>query len=175
LIAVNGQQSAGLIPASLLGIAGTYPALATYINQHLKANVSKLFECTVLLLTNPSYGYDPVLEYDDMFGLFENSMNILSDQAPLLSSMGAMGLHDMPAFPLFVFNGTADEITVDIKDTDDLVPKYYAAVTKIQYLRLDGATHSETVVLGFPYAVDFLTGLCSGNVPTTCSTTNLPA
>lgn len=78
--AVNEIQTAGLIPAALLGIAGTYPELGAYTNQHLKTNISDfhtpLSECAIDS-TNASYGYDITLQYNDVFVFFDNGKDLI--------------------------------------------------------------------------------------------------
>lgn len=176
VFAVNEAANAGLIPAALLGIAGTYPPFESYLKQHLTHNVSAfeipLTECASDLFDS-SYGYHAALLDADISSFFDNGFGIVTDQSPLLDEIGVMGLHGTPHFPLFVWKGTADEVAVDIEDTDALVAKYCAAGTRIEYQRYVGCTHAETALFGLLGAVTFITAIFAGVAPTVCTTVDL--
>lgn len=173
ILAVDGTKDAGLIPASMLGIAGTYPAFKNYLKEHLKYNVCAfnipLRQCGIDQ-TDPSYGYTPKLSGKVIADWFDNGLDILVEQGPLLERIGVMGLHAIPRFPLFVWKGTADEIAVSLEDTNALVEKYCSAGTSIQYQRYVGANHGDAALKGVPGAVQFAAAVFAGHGPTDCST-----
>jgi len=176
IIGVNGAQLAGLIPASLLGVAARFPKMERYINEHLLDNYKSQFHIPLSQcqydITNTSYGYGPTLAFQNISSWFSSKKGLESDLRPLLSHFGVMGLHGTPRFPLYVWKSTTDEVVPDISETDALVEKYCAMGTSVQYIRFEGATHIDTFQLGFDGAVDFIGELFKGVIYKGCSTVN---
>ena len=96
------------------------------------------------------------------------------DFATLLNSIGTMGFHGAPIAPLFVWQGTKDEIMVPIEDTDALVKKYCAQGTKITYVRVENGRHGDALIAGMPEAEVFLRAMFEGGALDECTNTTIP-
>lgn len=175
---VTGSFSAGLIPASFLGIAAKFPSFQEYLDENLIEN-QDLFDIPLTKCisdpTNATYGYAPSLAYADITSWFvDNGTHIAYDQRKLLTEIGVMGLHGTPTFPMYVWKSTTDEVVPTIEDTNALVEKYCSTGTNIEYVRYANSTHSATFVLGFPGAARFIANLYAGIAPENCTVIDLP-
>ncbi|KAI9039233.1 putative lipase 8 precursor [Aspergillus affinis] len=172
--AIDGTPSAGLISASFNGIANTFSCFSTYLNRHLLPHHAAEFYSTKRQCTSGTRGGLAPYANQSIIPYFDNGNRIVYDQADLLNSIGTMGLHGIPNFPLYIWKGTRDEVAVPIEDTDALVEKYCAERTNITYVKVENGNHLQARVAGLPGAGAFLRALFEGQVPDRCTTTTIP-
>ncbi|PLB55543.1 putative lipase 8 precursor [Aspergillus steynii IBT 23096] len=172
--AIDRTLSAGLISASFNGIANTFPCFSAYIDQHLLPDHAETFYSTKCQCTNGTRGGLAPYANQSIIPYFDNGDRIVYDQEALLNSIGTMGLHGVPDFPMYIWKGTRDEVAVPIEDTDALVKKYCAKGTNITYVKVENGNHLQSRVVGLPGAEAFLRGIFGGQVPDKCTTMTIP-
>ncbi|KAA8650351.1 hypothetical protein EYZ11_000750 [Aspergillus tanneri] len=176
--AIDGTYHAELITAAFNGIANAFNRFAIYIRRHLKPEYASTFysprqECTKKISSQLEFSFRG--RHPNISSFFDNGNRIVYDQADLINTIGVMGFHGIPNFPLYVWKGTNDEVSVPIEDTDALVKKYCAAGTNITYVRVQDGDHRKALVAGLPGAKGFLNDTYNGIVPTMCTNTTIPA
>ncbi|BFZ58429.1 hypothetical protein PYCC9005_005491 [Savitreella phatthalungensis] len=175
LLAVDGSIEAGLIPAGILGLASQYPGALDLLNSTLKQsgpmNATGFFAARNYSLTQSivAFAGQRITDY------FVNGiMELYLPQLMRITNRdGMMGYHGTPDTQLYVYKGTADEVS-PVADTDNLVNRYCANGANILYDRNANATHVNEATYGAPAAVQFLTNIFAGNYSQTgCTIRNV--
>ncbi|KAE8154336.1 secretory lipase-domain-containing protein [Aspergillus avenaceus] len=168
---------AGLIAGGLVGLGNAYPALAEYIDQHLKPEYKEKFylprqEC-FSGATDPTYGYVPKLAGQNISTFFDNGFGFISEFKELIENNAIMGRHGIPGFPVFVFRGTDDDVAGQMGETHDLVREFCSAGASIQFAEIAGETHLSALAKGYPAARQFLLDAFEGRVPSRCTNSTI--
>lgn len=161
LLTVDGTADAGLIPLSLLGLAKQDDDMGAWISYNLVPSTASL-----ILGAGKSCPAAVIIAFTgqriESF-LSPNASLLTKNETPqnLINKVGIMGLHGTPKVPLFIFKGTADEVS-PVADTDALVNKYCKAGATIEYQRDQGANHGTSTSAGIPAGWPWLSDRLSG-------------
>ncbi|KAL4924219.1 putative lipase [Aspergillus undulatus] len=77
------------------------------------------------------------------------------------------------SFPLYIFQGTDDNITAPIDVTDDLYWTYCHAGTNVRYVRYEGKDHGQTLIAGMYPAWNWISARVRGRRVLDCSVKNV--
>ncbi|KAF7588585.1 hypothetical protein BBP40_005504 [Aspergillus hancockii] len=136
---LDGTASSGLLVGGLQGVANAFPSVAQYIQEHLKPEYKTLFdlpkEICASTVSNLTDGYVPQLANKNISMFFDNGWSIERDFARLFDSIFVTGQHGTPNFPVFAFQGTADEVVGSFGNVTDLVHQYCEAGALIDHVR----------------------------------------
>ncbi|KAE8376944.1 secretory lipase-domain-containing protein [Aspergillus bertholletiae] len=88
------------------------------------------------------------LEYKNISSFFEHGHEFLYKFRNTLEAIGVMGKHGAPDFPMYIFQGTNDEIVGHIEVTNKLVRHLCDQGTVVQYHQHEGLNHMETLQYG---------------------------
>ncbi|CAJ2504602.1 Uu.00g119960.m01.CDS01 [Anthostomella pinea] len=163
---IDGTLLAGLTPLFLVGLSKQSLPLATWLSENLSPNPTRTAEflqagelCSAdFALTFVNQTIAPYFR--------DHNSSIISEPIPhaLIEEVGVMGLHGVPSVPIFLYKGTADELS-PVADTDALVEKYCKNGTHatIVYQRAVGASHGDSgtygAVAGYPWLLERLAGV----------------
>ncbi|KAJ4396450.1 hypothetical protein N0V93_000669 [Gnomoniopsis smithogilvyi] len=160
---INKSISAGLSPASILGLSSQFPEDMDFLISRLKTDGP--FNSTGFLATLNytlsqaivAYAFQDISEY--FIGGVADIQGPIPTQA--INRDGIMGYHGVPQMPLFAYKAIADEISA-INDTDALVEKYCNIGANILYNRNTVGGHSAESTNGRPAALAWLTSVLNG-------------
>ncbi|KAI9044702.1 uncharacterized protein KD926_011672 [Aspergillus affinis] len=152
-INVNGTQSP-LNVWAILGVMRAFPEVDQHMRDDLLPKYQSLFlgpqrRCTKCQLNAPKI--EPTANISSWFKSGDEFLYKFKD---ILETYGVMGQHiqhgKSPNFPLYIYQGTKDNITGPIEDTDKLYEKYCGKGTKVRYLRYLERDHGGTLIEGMP-------------------------
>lgn len=148
LQAVDGTFQSHLIPLAILGLAKQSIELSTWLSQSLLfQNSSSLFlQATQTCMPELS----AIFGTQNVSATYFGRENALLDDIPqnVIRKVGVMGENGVPRAPMFIYKGTADEVSL-VAETDSLVQLYCDAGARIQYQRAINLTHSASGGQGF--------------------------
>lgn len=175
LLAVNGNVTAGLIPAGIIGLASQYPGGLDYLISGLKKtgprNATGFLAARNYTLVQAivAYAGQDITDYF-VGGIAELMMPLIQK---ITNRDGIMGAHGFPQFPVFAYKAIGDELS-PVADTDRLIARYCALGADIQYDRNTIGTHASESDNGAPRALAFLTQALSGSLNQTgCAIRNV--
>lgn len=165
LSAIAASDSPGLAFASLNGQSEAYPSFAKWLSTSLVPSKIAEFRQAKHLCqhdaTGKSGGYTGLYAGQNLFSYFKKGKAAFQEPfyQDFMLRAGIMGRHGVPrGFPLYIFKGTADEVTPSIEETDELVQKYCAKGATVKYYRYLNGTHETTGLQGYPAALAFVFG-----------------
>ncbi|OAA36845.1 Lipase, secreted [Metarhizium rileyi] len=164
---LNGQPSAGLIPAGILGLTHQYPELDAVVRRHVLPQFrDEFYKAGTQCLGANSRDF----ENRDVVGMFDDRHLVYTNPTAVrIISENGLGQHT-PTIPMFVYKSIADEIS-PVSETDALVQLYCKSGTTIQYLRDQNSNHAKMAIIGAPKALSWLHGRMNGiDHQTACST-----
>ncbi|KAF4513199.1 hypothetical protein G6O67_000501 [Ophiocordyceps sinensis] len=149
---VNKKESAGLIPAGILGLANQYPELDRLLDQHVlpqhRAGFYKPRSQCLMANLNQFANKDVTGMLDDPSLIFTHPLAVSVINRNRLGS-------STPRMPIFVYKSTADEVS-PVSETDALVRQYCAAGATVEYQRDAESDHGSLAVLAAPKALSWL-------------------
>ncbi|KAE8395922.1 secretory lipase-domain-containing protein [Aspergillus alliaceus] len=170
---IDGTKHSGLLVGGLNGVANAFPPVARYIKDHLRPEYEPLFNLAkatcIASIFDPAYGYVPQLANKTISAFFDNGWSLVDEFAPLLDSIFVMGQHGVPDFPIFMYQGTADETVGGFGDVGDLVEQFCQNGAIVEYAKVENADHIPALFRGFHRAKSFLMGVYDGAVPSKCT------
>ncbi|CEN59406.1 hypothetical protein ASPCAL01856 [Aspergillus calidoustus] len=99
----------------------------------------------------------------------ELDAKFLYEFSDILNDYGVTGKYiekgKAPKFPLYIYQGTNDNITAPVSDTDALYDKYCDAGTVVRYLRYHGKDHGQTLLRGMYPAWTWISARFKGVYP----------
>ncbi|KAA8647916.1 hypothetical protein EYZ11_012906 [Aspergillus tanneri] len=161
-INVNGTQSP-LNVWAMLGVMRAFPEVDEHMRNDIRPDKRSLFlgpqkRCTRCQLYSPK-----IPPNENVSSWFEHGDEFLYKFKEILDTNGTMGNHiekgQSPNFPLYIFQGTKDNITAPIEDTDNLYHKYCDAGTNVTYVRYVGLDHGGTLLAGMYPAWTWITAV----------------
>ncbi len=171
LLAVSGQQLAGLGPEAILGLSSQYPEARGDLVAKLRSTGS--YNSTTFLSAQNLSLTDTLVEfaYQNLSEYFVDGLaDLLSPNFEhIMYSDGLMGYHGIPQMPLFAYKAIADEVS-PIVDTDQLIDKYCSIGANILYYRNTIGGHLADSASGGPAAFQWLASLFGGTYNTTYQT-----
>jgi triacylglycerol lipase len=167
-IHVNGTQSPLNIWA-ILGVMNAFPQVNDSLRGDLKMKYGSFFlgpltRCTESDITPPKIPTNA-----NVSSWFDSGDNFLYEFSDILNDYGVMGQYidkqKRPKFPLYIYQGTKDNITAPIDDTDALYSKYCDAGTVVRYVRYIGQDHGQTLLTGMYPAWTWISARFKGVFP----------
>jgi hypothetical protein len=176
---MNGQDTAGLLVAGIVGLTTQYPDARDFL-------VSRMY-------TNGTYNASTFLSAENMtavqaldYFMYQDAYNyFLNGEADLYGPImlevsnrdGVMGYHGTPNMPVFVYKAIDDEMS-PANETDALVDQYCRQGANILYHRNVLGGHNQELWSGRGRAMDYLSAVLDGtnaiNYPKTgCEVVNV--
>lgn len=164
LESINGKESAGLAPSSILGLTSQYPEVQDFLESQLKTSgpynktgflAAKNY---TLIQSGEAFAGQDIGEY------FKDGIEVFQDPKvlPVVQKDGVMGYHGVPQMPVFAYKTIQDEIS-NISDTDALISRYCGIGANILYQRNSVGTHSEEAENSGFMAFEWLLSVLTGN------------
>ncbi|KAE8143481.1 secretory lipase-domain-containing protein [Aspergillus pseudotamarii] len=155
---------------AMLGVMNAVPEVKKYMDNDLLEEHRERFygpktRCSRCLGREPAH--EP-LEYQNISSYFEHGHSFLSRFRRDLTDIGVMGRHGAPAYPMYIFQGTNDEIVGDIDVTNKLVCNLCDKGTVVQYHQHPGLNHMQTLQQGNLDAWRWILNRFLGVPPTGC-------
>jgi hypothetical protein len=176
---LDGTPSSGLLVGGLRGISNAFPFVAKYLDEHLKPGHRTLFDLPKVLcigsVANTSDGYVAQLANKNISSFFDNGWGVIHEFRRLFDSIFVEGQHGVPRFPMFVFQGSADEVVGSLGNAKDLVHQYCDAGAIIEYAGVENANHTAALLRGYPRANAFLMNIYNGVTPSQCTESSILA
>ncbi|KAH8703124.1 secretory lipase-domain-containing protein [Talaromyces proteolyticus] len=143
---IDGTADAGLIASGVLGLAKEYLNISDWLSENL-------VQGDALRLSQAAHSciVDTISVFNNTdFVPFFDVPSFLTATVPnsVIQNTGIMGLHGVPAAPIYNYKGTADEVSV-VEDTDALVEKFCGEGADIEYYRALNASHGSAGAHGF--------------------------
>lgn len=116
---INRGVFTGLAAAGIIGLTSGYPALKSYLDQHLIPSKAAYFQKPLTqCLADDALDF----AFQDIFTYFDNGDQFLSDNVVgfVLNATGHMGIHGTPQMPVFACKAVGDEVS-PIADSDTLI------------------------------------------------------
>ncbi|PGH34676.1 hypothetical protein GX50_02464 [[Emmonsia] crescens] len=152
LAAINKGDSAGLIPAGILGLAHEYPEIQAIIDEQIVAEKREEFlKAEVECLNANRQRFDKV----DIYTYIKGGEAVLnSPTVNRVLAENSMGQHT-PEIPLLVYKAVRDEISW-VNDTTALVNKYCNEGASVDYRLSKSGGHIDLAVIAAPDALLWL-------------------
>ncbi|KAL3492424.1 secretory lipase-domain-containing protein [Aspergillus germanicus] len=176
-IHVNGTQSPLNIWA-VLGVMNAFPKVNDSLRADLKMKYGSFFLGPLTRCTESDIAPPPIPTNANVSSWFNNGDNFLYEFSDILNDYGVMGQYidkqKKPKFPLYIYQGTNDNITAPIDDTDALFWKYCHAGTVVRYVRYIDQDHGQTLLTGMYPAWTWISARLNGADPwLKCSVKNV--
>ncbi len=178
-VRMNGQDTAGIVVAGMLGITMQRPAERQYLESHLRETGPR--NRTGFMAVKNMTGLDALYAYanQDVFDYFVNGRADWEDRViqNLYDRDGMMGVHGVPNMPCFYYKAIEDEMSPVI-ETDVIVDRFCSQGANILYHRNTLGGHNAELWSGRPRTYDFLSAVLDGTsnivIPKTgCLTVNV--
>ncbi|KAE8364893.1 secretory lipase-domain-containing protein [Aspergillus caelatus] len=160
---------------AMLGVMNALPEMKKYMDKDLLEEHRERFygpktRCSRCFGREPAH--EP-LENQNISSFFEHGDSFLYRFRRELTEIGVMGRHGAPAFPMYIFQGTNDEIVGDIDVTNKLVCGLCDQGTVVQYHQYPGLNHMQTLQQGNLDAWRWILNRFLGLPPTGCRAKDL--
>ncbi|KAE8142315.1 putative lipase [Aspergillus pseudotamarii] len=147
----NGGNSSELNVWAILGVMNAYKNVSDFVHSDLKETHKAAFldpqkRCS--RCEPREYVPGPPLSNADISDFFKHGNHFLYKFKDTLDYIGLMGKRSYPKFPLYIYQGTNDDITAPVSHTDDLVEEFCKNGVKVWYRRYLGLDHFETSAAG---------------------------
>ncbi|TVY76032.1 Trichothecene C-3 esterase [Lachnellula suecica] len=154
---MNGQDTAGLVIASLIGITSQHIAARTFMNTQLKQSGpynASLFYTAATMNGNQVL---TAFEYTNVYDYFLNGIDDLNalTMREMFNSNGVMGIHGVPNMPMFIYKAIQDQMS-PANETDPIVASFCAQGANILYHRNNIGGHNDELWHGRGRALAFL-------------------
>ena len=166
---INHSQSAGLIPAGLLGIATQHPEAHSWITSRLRPATAARFLSVRYLTAAQAIATYRGEDIYDYFGGGYHDVRSVRVMKMMYNTDGFMGYHGVPRMPVFVYKAVRDELS-SVDDTDALVARFCGVGANILYHRNTAGGHSEELVNGRQRAFSWLISVLDGSYDAVYST-----
>ncbi|KAF7594861.1 hypothetical protein BBP40_008191 [Aspergillus hancockii] len=97
---------------------------------------------------------------------FNYGDQFLDDFKDELTRISVVGNHiaegESPNFPLYIYQGTADDITRSFEDTKKLKDAFCSAATDVLLVPYLGGTHASTLLFGASWAMEWIAKIFDG-------------
>ncbi|KAL3490342.1 secretory lipase-domain-containing protein [Aspergillus germanicus] len=159
----------------ILGMMNAFPELDNFIRHDIQTQYSSSFLGPLTVCSNPKPKPPMIRPKANVTTWFKSGDEFLFRFKHILDENGVMGRlinqTHKPNFPLYIYQGTSDNLTAPIGDTDQLVSEYCRAGTEVTYLRYVGRNHGQTVIAGMYPAWKWITARLNGvsDPPPRCS------
>ncbi|KAL5046533.1 hypothetical protein BDW71DRAFT_207328 [Aspergillus fruticulosus] len=171
-IHVNGTQSPLDIWA-ILGVMNAFPEVDCFMRRDIQTKYGSFFLGPLTRCSNPELKPPKIPSNANVTSWFKSGDEFLFRFKHILDNNGVMGRlvneTHKPNFPLYIYQGTADNITAPIGDTDQLVSTYCKAGTKVRYVRYVDRDHGQTLIAGMYPAWTWITARFNGVPVLHCS------
>ncbi|OJJ02033.1 hypothetical protein ASPVEDRAFT_41550 [Aspergillus versicolor CBS 583.65] len=150
-IHVNGTQSP-LNVWAILGVMNAFPEVSDFLRDNLKLSWGSYFLGPLTRCSSPDPKPPKIPTNANVTDWFDSGDKFLYKFKHILDQYGVMGQHvnptHRPKFPLYIYQGTKDNITAPVNDTDALYWKYCHSGTNVRYVRYEGRDHGQTLIAG---------------------------
>ncbi|KAL4874467.1 secretory lipase-domain-containing protein [Aspergillus karnatakaensis] len=157
-IHVNGTRSP-LNVWAILGVMNAFPEVNKFLTDNVKLKWGSYFLGPQTRCSSPDPKPPTIPSNANVTDWYENGDEFLKT--------------NRPRFPLYIYQGTEDNITAPISDTDELYRKYCQAGTKVWYLRYVGQDHGQTLIAGMYRAWSWISARFAGVPVLECSVRNV--
>ncbi|KAM3451050.1 hypothetical protein MY3296_005557 [Beauveria thailandica] len=161
--AINGGPAAGLVVLALLGTTAQSQMARMILAKNLRK--TGLYNSTTFFsaLKMDSQTAMALFQNQDISKYFVEGFSFMKEPAFVHAFYDdtLAGRGDTPTIPMYVFHGVKDNIS-PIKDMDELVQKYCAAGTSIEYRRNVVGDHGGTGIAEGIRALNWLGGFFAG-------------
>ncbi|KAL2850285.1 secretory lipase-domain-containing protein [Aspergillus pseudoustus] len=172
-IHVNGTQSPLNIWA-VLGVMNAFPEVDTFLRGDVKLDWGSYFLGPLSRCSRPKPKPPAIPGWANVTDWFKSGDEFLYKFKHILDENGVMGRRieegKRPNFPLYIFQGTDDNITAPIEDTDKLVERFCEVGTKVRYVRYVGKDHGATLIKGMYPAWTWMSARFNGFRVKKCTT-----
>jgi triacylglycerol lipase len=170
-ININGQLST-LNVWAMLGVMNAIPRINDSMRDHLLTDYREKFLGPLNRCNQPTPPPEAVDPKDDVSSFFSYGDGFLTEFKDELTDIGVMGRRiekgKSPNFPLYIYQGTRDNITGPFKDTEDLYHKFCALGTKVLLKKYVGGNHFTTLLTGTIPALQWIKSTFAGNPTNGC-------
>ncbi|KAL4876994.1 putative lipase [Aspergillus karnatakaensis] len=160
-LSIEGGEMSAINAYAVLGVMNAFPNVSDYLHEHLLPQHKRTF-LNSQHRCHPKNCKPPLLKGIKISDFFDNGNKFLNVFEDVLNINGVMGRREAPKFPLFVYKGLNDNITVDNEDVDALVESFCTKGTKVRYYRYEDLGHADALVAGMVPAWNWISGIFNG-------------
>ncbi|KAF7589932.1 hypothetical protein BBP40_003512 [Aspergillus hancockii] len=160
----DGGEWADLNVWAVLGMMNAVPEMKGFIDNDLLEEHRDEFYGP-LRRCSRHFGVEevpPSLAYRNISSFFKHGDHFLYKFRETLDHLGVMGRHDAPKFPMYIYQGTKDEIVDPIGVTNQLVRDLCEKGGNVRYVQYPCTNHMNTLIKGGPAVWIWIANLLSG-------------
>lgn len=157
---IYDSTAAGLAFSGIYGESKAFPNMTTWLEENLLPETKEEYYSIAngCLAQASAAGVGK-----DLYSYFNGGQAAFEMEVPrsIFRWSGQLGVHGVPAAPLFIYKAVGDEIS-PVADTDDLVAEYCAAGARVEYHRDLVGDHETEAISGSASALEWLNARLDG-------------